>query len=41
MSNARAGDRLVVEIAQVLRMNFRGNTEEVNIGEEVISITLN
>jgi gliding motility-associated protein GldM len=41
MSNARPGDRIVVEIAQVLRMNFRGNTEEVNIGEEVISITLN
>lgn len=41
MGNARPGDRLVVNIDQVLRMNFRGNTEEVNIGEVVIPITLN
>jgi len=41
MGSARPGDRLVVAINQVLRMNFKGNTEEVNIGEEVISITLN
>ncbi|WMN12419.1 gliding motility protein GldM [Marivirga salinae] len=41
MGNARAGDRIVVTIDQVLRMNFRGNTEEVNIGEQVIPITLN
>jgi len=41
MGNARPGDRLVVNIDQVLRMNFKGNTEEVNIGEVVIPITLN
>jgi gliding motility-associated protein GldM len=41
MENARPGDRIVVSIEQVLRRNFRGNTEEVNIGEEVISISLN
>ncbi|MGM0580076.1 MAG: gliding motility protein GldM [Bacteroidota bacterium] len=41
MENARPGDRIVVNIDQVLRRNFRGNTEEVNIGEEVIPITLN
>jgi gliding motility-associated protein GldM len=41
MTNARAGDRLVVSVEQVLRRNFRGNTEEVNVGEQVVSINLN
>ncbi|MFQ3214725.1 MAG: gliding motility-associated protein GldM [Marivirga sp.] len=41
MSNARAGDRLIVEIDQVMRRNFRGNTEEVNLGEQIFSIQLN
>jgi gliding motility-associated protein GldM len=41
MSNARPGDRLVVQVDQVLRRNFRGNTEEVNLGEQVFPISLN
>lgn len=42
MSQARAGDRLLVEIDKVMRRNFRGNTEEVNVGTEAImSIPLN
>ncbi|GAB3330082.1 gliding motility protein GldM [Marivirga atlantica] len=41
MSSARAGDRLIVEIDQVLRRNFRGNTEEVNLGEEIVVVPLN
>jgi gliding motility-associated protein GldM len=41
MSSARPGDRLIVEIDQVLRRNFRGNTEEVNLGEEIRVIPLN
>jgi len=41
MTNARSGDRLVVQVDQVLRRNFRGNTEEVALGEQVFPITLN
>ncbi len=41
MGNAKPGDRLVVEVVQVMRRNFRGNTEEVNMGEETTIITLN
>lgn len=41
MQNARPGDRLVVQVDQVLRRNFRGNTEEVALGEQVFPITLN
>ncbi len=41
ISSARPGDRLIVEIDQVLRRNFRGNTEEVNLGEEITVIPLN
>ncbi|WP_296619499.1 gliding motility protein GldM [Marivirga sp.] len=41
MANARPGDRLVVQVDQVLRRNFRGNTEEVALGEQVFPITLN
>ncbi|HET8861176.1 gliding motility protein GldM [Marivirga sp.] len=41
LSNARPGDRLVVTIDQVLRRNFRGNTEEVAMGEQTISVNLN
>lgn len=41
MGNARAGDRLVLEIKQVQRMNFRGQTEVVNVGEQVETIVLN
>lgn len=41
MGDARPGDRLVVEVVQVLRRNFRGNTEEVNIGEFTEIIPLN
>ncbi|MBK6265850.1 gliding motility protein GldM [Marivirga sp. S37H4] len=41
MSQAKSGDRLVVEVVQVLRRNFRGSTEEVNIGEQTKVIPLN
>jgi gliding motility-associated protein GldM len=42
MSQARPGDRLVVEIDRVQRLNFRGQTEDVQIGQEgSVSITLN
>jgi gliding motility-associated protein GldM len=41
MANARPGDRLVVQVDQVLRRNFRGNTEEVALGELVFPISLN
>ena len=38
---ARPGDRIVIEVKQVQRMNFRGNVENVNIGTEIIQIPLN
>lgn len=38
---ARPGDRIVIEVKQVQRMNFRGNVENVNIGNEIIQIPLN
>lgn len=41
MDNAKPGDRLIVEIDQVLRKNFRGSTEEVNLGEQITTIQLN
>jgi len=41
MKSARPGDRLIVEIDKVLRRNFRGSTEEVNLGEEITVIPLN
>jgi hypothetical protein len=31
MPQARAGDRLVIEVKRVQRMNFKGQTENVNI----------
>ena len=40
-SLARPGDRIVIEVKQVQRMNFRGNVENVNIGSEIIQIPLN
>ncbi len=41
MNDARPGDRLVVEINQVLRRNFRGSTEEVRLPEITEVIPLN
>lgn len=41
MANAKPGDRLVVQVDQVLRRNFRGNTEEVALPEIVFPIALN
>lgn len=38
---ARPGDRIVIEVKQVQRMNFRGNVENVNVGSEIIQIPLN
>ena len=41
MSSAKAGDRLVVEVEQVLRRNFKGSTEEVSLGQQIKQISLN
>lgn len=41
MNQAKSGDRLVIEVNQVQRMNFRGKVEEVNIGSFTKSIPLN
>lgn len=41
-SQAKPGDRIVVEVKQVLRMNFKGNTEPVGgISGEVFTLSLN
>jgi gliding motility-associated protein GldM len=38
---AQPGDRLAIEVKEVQRMNFRDQTEPVNIGTRIISIPLN
>ncbi|MGR3810152.1 type IX secretion system motor protein PorM/GldM [Jiulongibacter sp. NS-SX5] len=38
--NAQAGDRYVITINKVLRRNFKGQTEEVNVGEMTVQIPL-
>lgn len=40
-SKARPGDRLVIEVKEVQRMNFRGNVEKVSMGDQIITIPLN
>jgi hypothetical protein len=41
MQKAKAGDRVVVEIKQVQRMNFRGQVENVNVGSVFFNVPLN
>jgi hypothetical protein len=41
MQKAKEGDRVVVEVKQVQRMNFRGQTETVNVGNVIFNIPLN
>ncbi|MDX5345740.1 MAG: gliding motility protein GldM [Hymenobacteraceae bacterium] len=40
-SKARPGDRILIEVKEVKRMNFRDNIEDVNIGTKLINIPLN
>lgn len=39
-SKARAGDRIVVEVKEVMRRNFEGKTETVNVGTVIKTIPL-
>lgn len=41
MQKAKAGDRIVVEVKRVQRMNFRGQVENVNVGSEFFNVPLN
>ena len=41
MQKAKAGDRVVVEVKRVQRMNFRGKTENVNVGSVFFNVPLN
>ena len=41
MQKAKAGDRVVVEVKRVQRMNFRGKTENVNVGNVFFNVPLN
>lgn len=40
-SQAQPGDRIVIEVKAVKRMNFRGVIEEVNVGTPIINVPLN
>lgn len=41
MQKAKPGDRVVVEVKRVQRMNFRGQTENVNVGNVFFNVPLN
>lgn len=41
MQKAKPGDRIVVEIKRVSRMNFQGKTENVNVGSVFFNVPLN
>jgi len=41
LGRAKPGDRLVVEVKKVMRMNFQNKTESVNVGTVTKSIPLN
>jgi len=41
MQKAKPGDRVVIEVKRVQRMNFRGKTENVNMGNVFFNIPLN
>jgi hypothetical protein len=34
VNSAREGDRLYIEVKEVQRMNFQGNTEQVNVSKQ-------
>ena len=38
---AEAGDRYVITVNKVQRRNFKGDVEDVNIGDGVITVPLN
>jgi gliding motility-associated protein GldM len=40
-SKAKEGDRLIIEVKGVQRMNFQNQTENVNIGQEIITYSIN
>lgn len=40
-SSAQAGDRLIIEVKGVKRMNFKGATEDVKIGNAIFQIPIN
>ncbi len=40
VSQAKSGDRIVIEVKKVQRMNFQNQIEDVNIGSAVFSINL-
>jgi hypothetical protein len=40
VSKGKPGDRIVIEVKKVQRMNFRNQVEDVNIGSQVFSINL-
>lgn len=40
MSNAREGDRLMIEIKEVQRRTYTGGTETVNVGTPIINVPL-
>jgi hypothetical protein len=39
-AQAQAGDRIIVEIQEVYRTNFRNEREKVNIGTPIITVPL-
>jgi hypothetical protein len=39
-AQARDGDRIVAEVKQVQRRNFRNNVEDVNVGSVVKQFTI-
>jgi len=41
IQKAKEGDRLVIEVKEVKRMNFKGQVEDVKIGAEIFSIPIN
>ena len=41
MQKAKPCDRVVVEVKRVQRMNFRGQTEDVNVGNVIFNVPLN
>ncbi len=41
MQKAKPGDRIVIEVKRVQRMNFQGKTENVNVGNVFFNVPLN
>lgn len=40
VSKAKSGDRIVIDVKKVQRLNFRNQIEDVNVGSQVFSINL-